>query len=106
MGSSYNNSGRSEDFLLELYKMALDMDKYELDLGWKLVQFFSALNSGLLAIGFSLFGSNQLTLKYYIIPIFAIGIVTSVIAILSRIRYHKHSLRAEYKRVLIESELG
>jgi hypothetical protein len=86
--------------------MALDIDKYELDLGWKLVQFFTALNSGLLSIGFGLLGSDQLTIKYYIIPIFFIGIVTSIVAIKSRGRYHKHSLRAEYKRILIESELG
>jgi hypothetical protein len=100
------NSQLSERTLLELYKIAVDVDKYELDLGWKLVQFFSALNSGLLTIGFSLLGSDQLTANYYIVPIFAIGIVTSIVAILSRISYHEHSLRADYKRILIEHELG
>lgn len=56
-------------------------------------------------MGFTLLGSNQLSPKYYIAPIFIIGIVISRIAIASRRRYHEHSLRASYKKTLIEKEL-
>lgn len=92
--------------LFELYKMALETDRYELELSWKLVQFFTLLNSGLLTLAFTILGSGQLTSKYFVVPIFVLGILCSVIAILARRRYHRHSLRAEYKRTLIENELG
>lgn len=91
--------------LFELYKMATETNRYELELGWKLVQFFTVLNSGLTGLGFTLLDSEQLTSKLYIIPIFVVGILVSSIAILSRRRYHEHSLRASYKKTLIESEL-
>lgn len=93
-------------FNLELYKLAIDVDKYELDLRWKLVQFFTVLNTGVLTIGFTLLGSNQLSIKFYVIPIFVIAISIAVIAICAHKNYHKHSLRAEYKRTLIEDKLG
>lgn len=92
--------------LFELYKMALETDRYELELGWKLVQFFTLLNSGLLTLAFTILGSGQLTSKYFVTPIFVLGILCSIIAILARRRYHRHSLQAEYKRTLIENELG
>ena len=85
--------------------MATETDRYELELGWKLVQFFTALNSGLIGLGFTLLGSDQLLSKLYTIPIFAVGVLVSSIAILSRRIYHEHSLRASYKKTLIESEL-
>jgi hypothetical protein len=91
--------------LLELYKLAIETDRFELDLAWKSVQFFTVLNSGLLSLAFTLLGSNQLSPKYYVIPIFAIGIVFSILAIQSRKRYHEHSLRASYKKTLIEDQL-
>lgn len=41
MSSASNSNQRSPDgFLLELYKMAIETDRHELELGWKLVQFF------------------------------------------------------------------
>jgi hypothetical protein len=92
--------------LLELYKMAIETDRYELDLGWKLVQFFTVLNSGLLSLGFTILGSDQISPKYYVTPIFIIVIVISLIARDARRRYHEHSLRASYKKTLIENELG
>jgi hypothetical protein len=91
--------------LFELYKMATETDRYELELGWKLVQFFTVLNSGLMGLGFTLLGSDQLSSKLYIIPIFVVGILVSSIAMHSRRRYHERSLRASYKKTLIESEL-
>jgi hypothetical protein len=94
-----------EKKLLELYKLAIDIDKYELDLRWKLVQFFTVLNTGILTLGFTLLGSDQLSQKYYVIPIFIIGIAIAIIAIGAHKNYHKHSLRAEYKRTLIEDRL-
>jgi hypothetical protein len=96
----------SNDKLFELYKVSIDTDRFELELGWKLVQFFTVLDSGLLSLGFTLLGSNQLSPKYYVAPIFIIGIVISLIAIASRRRYHEHSLRAAYKKTLIEKELN
>src|SRR5215218_4537750 len=59
--------------LFELYKVATETDRYELELGWKLVQFFTALNSGLIGLGFTLLGSDQLLSKLYTIPIFSVG---------------------------------
>ena len=93
------NTDRKE--LFELYKLAIDLDKYELDLGWKLVQFFTVLNSGLMSLGFTLLGSSQQSPKYYISAIFALAVIFSFIAIKSRERYHVHSLQADYKRTLI-----
>ena len=97
------NKDRKE--LFELYKLAIDLDKYELDLGWKLVQFFTVLNSGLISLGFTLLGSNQQSPKYYISAIFALAIMFSFIAVKARKRYHEHSLRADYKRTLIGDQL-
>jgi hypothetical protein len=95
----------SNEKLFDLYKISIDTDRFELELGWKLVQFFTVLNSGLLSLGFTLLGSSQLSPKYYVAPIFIIGIVISWIAVASRRRYHEHSLRASYKKTLIEKEL-
>lgn len=75
-------------------------------IGWKLVQFFTVLNSGLLTIGFTLLGSNQITTKPAVASIFIIGILLSIISILARKSYHRHSLMASYKKTLIEKQLG
>lgn len=96
----------SRDELFELYKIAVETDRFELDLGWKLVQFFTILNSGLFTAGITLLGSNQIPVKWIISLIFIIGIILSVISILARRSYHKHSLTASYKKILIEQKLG
>jgi hypothetical protein len=92
--------------LFDLYKMAVEMDRFELDLSWKLVQFFTVLSSGLLTLGFTLLGTEQVSPKYFVAPIFIIGAFISIVAINARKRYHEHSLRAAYKKTLIENELG
>jgi hypothetical protein len=71
----------------------------QIDMSWSLV------GNWLIGLGFTLLGSDQLLSKLYTIPIFAVGVLVSSIAILSRRRYHEHSLRASYKKTLIESEL-
>jgi hypothetical protein len=43
---------RMRNELFELYKISIETDRFELELGWKLVQFFTVLDSGLLSLGF------------------------------------------------------
>ena len=42
-----NEDRISNEKLFDLYKLSIDTDRFELELGWKLVQFFTVLDSGL-----------------------------------------------------------
>ena len=104
MNKIYDND--QNDKLFDLYKLAIEMDRFELELGWKLVQFFTILNSALITAGITLLGSNQIINKEPISFIFIVGIAFSIISILSRKNYHKHSLVASCKKTLFERELN
>jgi hypothetical protein len=98
------NDITNREELFDLYKIAIETDRFELELGWKLVQFFLLLNSGLLTVGFTLLGSNQITIedKWLISLIFLTGIVMSIVSIKARKNYHQRSLVASCKKALIE----
>lgn len=93
--------------MFDLYKLAIETDRFEIEVGWKLVQFFVLINSGLLTIGFTLIGSDQIPPenKWVVSFIFIIGIVVAKISIKSRKNYHERSLVASCKKTLIEEIL-
>jgi hypothetical protein len=91
--------------LIELYKMATEEYRFEVNLSWDAVRFFTTLNVGILGFGSSLLGLQQLTSKIFVIPIFIIGIVISIMAIQTRKRYREYYLRSLYVKTLIEDQL-
>ena len=70
-----------QDRLMELYKMAMDEYRFDVNLSWDAVQFFTVLNVCLLGFVSSLLGLQQLHSKICDTYIYN-GIVISIMAIL------------------------
>lgn len=92
--------------LLDLYKMAIDEYRFEVNLSWEAVKFFTSLNIGILGFGISILGIEQLTPKYIAIPIFIIGIILSCLSINTRKQYRKYYLATILIKKRIEDGLN
>lgn len=86
---------------LDLYKMAIDEYRFEVNLSWESVKFFTTLNIGILGFGLTLLGLEQLSPKWIVAPIFVIGILLSILSIVTRVQYRKYYLET----ILIKKKL-
>ena len=91
--------------LFDLYKMVMEEYRFEVNLSWRAVQFYTILNSGIIGAGTTLLGLEQLSPKILIIPIFLIGMSFSFLGILTRLRYREYYFRVLYTKTLIEDQL-
>jgi hypothetical protein len=99
------DSTNLEKDLFELYKIAMDEYRYEVNLGWEAVKFFTTLHVGIISFGITILGLTDITLKLIVIPIFIIGIFLSNLGYNTRIRYRQYYLRSLYDKTLIEDQL-
>ncbi|MGN6630007.1 MAG: RipA family octameric membrane protein [Candidatus Nitrosocosmicus sp.] len=91
--------------LLDLYKMAIDEYRFEVNLSWDSVRFFTTLHTGILAFGSSLLGLHQSSFKWALILVFVVGIILAYVAYTTRSKYREYYLRALYTKTLIEDQL-
>lgn len=98
----------TRDELFDLYKIAIDEYRFEVDLNWQRTKYFCVLNAAIIAIATGLIkiGEPENNISIFISMIFFVGIITSRLGIVSirqgEIYYH----RTIHKKTLIERELG
>jgi hypothetical protein len=97
----------STEELIEIYKIAIDEYRFEVQLNWDRTVFYLTLNSGLIAIATGLLklqGSSFLNL--IVAAVFFIGLSVSVIGIRSVRKGHDYYRRTVVKKTLLEERLG
>lgn len=95
-----------KDQLLELYKSVIEEYRFEVNLSWESVKFYTTLNIGILGFGVSILGLQLLSPKWIVIPIFIIGILLSYLAIRTRQQYRKYYLNTILIKKKIENQLN
>lgn len=98
----------SKNELLELYKIAIEEYRFEVDLNWQRVKYYCVLNIGIITIATGLLKVNQKEndVSFLVSMIFFIGVVTSFLGIYSIKKGNIYYHRTLYKKALIERELG
>jgi hypothetical protein len=97
----------STEELIEIYKIAIEEYRFEVQLNWDRTVFYLTLNSGLIAIATGLLklqGSSFLNL--IVAGVFFIGLSVSVIGIRSVRKGHDYYRRTVVKKTLLEERLG
>ncbi len=97
----------SREELFELYKVAIDEYRFNVELSWNRTRYYLVLSTGILGVGAGLFGSiNDRNTLFLLIVLFGIGIVVARLGIASTHKGHEYYRRAAYKKTLIEDHLG
>lgn len=97
----------SADELIEIYKIAIDEYRFEVQLNWDRTVFYLTLNSGLIAIATGLLklqGSSFLNL--IVAGVFFIGLSVSLIGLRSVRKGHDYYRQTVVKKTLLEERLG
>src|SRR5688572_24025540 len=101
---------RSE--LLELYRIAIEEYRFEVQLGWSRAQHFLVLSGGTLAAGAGLLKIGPAealpswTASLPVALVFLFGAAASVLGILAVRRGHRYYKTTVFKKTLLEEELG
>ena len=97
-----------EKQLLELYKIAIDEYRFEVDLNWQRTKYYCTLNVGIITISTGLLKINEGTsgITVLVALIFFIGIITSFLGVYTIKKGNIYYKRTLYKKFLYERELG
>ena len=98
----------SREELLNVYKIAIEEYRFEVNLHWEQAKFYVGLNVGVLTIATGLFKLGTPVSHYSILVsvLFFIGIFTSLLGVFSIKQSKQYYHRTVYKKTLIERELG
>lgn len=95
--------GDSEDPLppIELYKLAVEEYRFQAEFNWKRTQYLLAFNAAVLAAGLAVAGR----FGNFAIPIFALGVVACLLAVLVQRQQHDYYRAARDRMTRIERQL-
>jgi hypothetical protein len=116
LGRRHRDRGRSALDKVQLYRLAVEELRFQIDLNWRRAQYYLALNLAVVGVGAGLLkiqaqpqgvGSGVSTslsaTATYLLPagIFAVGIATAILALLANhtLRGYYHSVQGEKSRV-------
>lgn len=76
--------------LIDLYKVAVDEYRFQVDLNWKRTQYFLALNVAILGVGTGLVKLQGADARILIVGIFIIGCVSAVLSVFATHTQHMY----------------
>jgi len=95
------------DKLLDLYSIAVDEYRFTVRLNWNRTRYYLVLNAAILAAGAGLLRSQPSLAGFSLLAgLFITGILTSLLGAQATKRGHEYYRRANYKKTLLENQLG
>ncbi len=93
--------------LFDLYKVALEEYRFEVQLGWDRAKYFLVLNSAILSVATGLFKMGNSRLVFlFVALIFLLGFSTCVLGRQAILKNHEYYRRTIVQKTLIEHTLG
>ena len=97
--------GNSAAPLLDLYRIAIEEYRFNVQLGWDRTKFYVGLNTALAAVASTLLRiESDATLPFA--AILLVGVVSSLFGIQTIWKGHEYYRKSIYKKTLIEDRLG
>lgn len=87
---------------IDLYRLAVEEYRFQAEFNWKRTQYLLAFNAAILAAGTAVSGR----FGAYAIPVFALGAVACVLAVLVMHQQHDYYRAARNRMVRMEEERG
>jgi hypothetical protein len=92
--------------LLQLYKIAIEEYRFQVQLNWQRSQYYLILNAALIAAGGSLLGIQGDRGRPLAFILFLMGLVTVVVSLLATTTQHTYYRAAREKLKRVEERLG
>ena len=91
---------------MELYKIAVDEYRFNVQLGWNRQQYYLVFNSALTGLGATLLGQNGMLKQLFAALVFVIAIFACFFGRGAITKAHGYYRKSVYKKTLIEDQLG
>jgi hypothetical protein len=95
-----------DDGLFQLYKIAVDEYRFNVQMGWNRQQYYLIFNTAITGLGATLLDQGGTIKQIFAGLVFLLGIFACIFGRYAIRKSHQYYRRAAYKKTLIEDQLG